>query len=252
MFGSPSTRSSRYSRFRTSSYVRSLAGFLLIDARLTILPTKDLYSTLNFWTSLVLTQVASIGPKFLWKYVQASYLPHDSDIIREQEVLQTTKASSLDLEAQSKHEDHPLVRSPLPANARAGDRRDRTLSNESSGVGSPYDERQMPFSAASEGGHRSLGPPASEGGIPTINIQGTTPRASVASRGSEFGYDEGEYGDRDARWDYSSVPSQTAIDLHGVSPLQDLDQAARYAQSRDGSVASWTTANEARDRGYAL
>ncbi|GAA6046641.1 hypothetical protein JCM3770_003092 [Rhodotorula araucariae] len=58
-----------------------------------------LYSTLNFWMSIILVQVIAIGPRYLWKYVQSAYFPLDSDIVREMQVLRHQgKASGLDLE----------------------------------------------------------------------------------------------------------------------------------------------------------
>ncbi|GAA5886239.1 hypothetical protein JCM6882_001576 [Rhodosporidiobolus microsporus] len=46
-----------------------------------------LYSTLNFWTCMVFTQVAAIGPKYLYKFIQTAYYPHDADIVREMVIL---------------------------------------------------------------------------------------------------------------------------------------------------------------------
>ncbi|GJN93129.1 hypothetical protein Rhopal_006174-T1 [Rhodotorula paludigena] len=46
-----------------------------------------LYGTLNFWLSIFIVVVISIGPKFLWLYVRSMYWPLDNDIVREMQVL---------------------------------------------------------------------------------------------------------------------------------------------------------------------
>ncbi|GAA6022484.1 hypothetical protein JCM10207_008529, partial [Rhodosporidiobolus poonsookiae] len=46
-----------------------------------------LYSTANFWFSMIVSQVIAIGPKYLYKYIQTAYYPLDADIVREMNVL---------------------------------------------------------------------------------------------------------------------------------------------------------------------
>lgn len=173
------------------------------------------------------------------------------------EVLGNTRSTSLDVEAQSRHEGQSLFHDnlgPPTPGAPVDDRRERTMSNESSAPSTPYEDRQMhyavpPSSAPHQQEHLQQPPYQqqhsydSRSGIPTINIQGTTPRGSMASgrAGSEF---DAAYDDR---WNYAEVPSTTTIDLHGVSPLDQTRMQAR----RQASDGSWKTASEEQS-GYAM
>lgn len=186
----------------------------------------DLYSTLNFWTSLVFVIVAAIGPKFIWKYIQSAYYPLDSDIVREMEVLGSCGKEHLDLEAQSKHEDHPLVPSPTSSNPL----RERNMSDGSEDPRTPYG--QADGGAAMERG----GTMSSQGPIPTIQVHGTTPRGSMASRYSEGDFDTGAY-EGDATWDYSNVPSTSASDLNRRSGHEQEESGESWKSAQSGGYA---------------
>lgn len=76
--------------------------------------------------------------------------------------------------------------------------------------------------------------------IPTINIQGTTPRSSFApSMGGPAVHNNND------TWQYEQVPpgsaTATHFDLHGVSPLEQTRIAAKR-QGSGTSEASWATA----------
>lgn len=47
-----------------------------------------LFSTVDFWAILIITQVIAIGPRFLYKYIQSNYYPTDNNIIREVAAIQ--------------------------------------------------------------------------------------------------------------------------------------------------------------------
>lgn len=202
--------------------------------------------------------------RFAYKYIQSAYFPHDSDIVREMEVLGKTKTSLLDIEAQSKHEEQALFRGgpgsggPPTPGPDGRDPRDRTFSNESSAPSTPYEDAHQGYTpTASPPG--SLTPNQQQqfhqhqpqyqhqqpygASIPTINIQGTTPRESFASHqttGSDFdAFDD--------RWNYAQVPSATTLDLNGVSPLEQT----RIQAKRQASDSSWRSA-ESHQSGYAM
>lgn len=92
--------------------------------------------------------------------------------------------------------------------------------------------------------------------IPTINIQGTTPRSSYAPSMSppHQSYNTTE------TWQYAQVPPASAtsldFDLNGMSPLDHTRMEARR-QGSATSDASWQTASETgggtvdRDIGFA-
>jgi len=61
-----------------------------------------LFSTVDFWALLVITQVIAIGPRFLLNYIQSNYYPTDNNLIREMAVLKKPKhrsAAHIDEEA---------------------------------------------------------------------------------------------------------------------------------------------------------
>ena len=172
-----------------------------------------LYSTMNFWTCLIFTQVASMGPKFAMKYVQVTYFPHDVDLVREMEVSGRGRLR-LDVEAGAK-EVAPLVPAALksPSAIDLG-RANRAFSDDSSHPGTPYTPRRAPepfdFSLASpsprgERDHdRSVRmspmlahamPMASlHTAVPTVVVEGSSPRHSRYSEGDFLGhYAEGGY-----------------------------------------------------------
>lgn len=202
--------------------------------------------------------------RFAYKYIQSAYFPHDSDIVREMEVLGNTKSSTLDIEAQSKHEEQALFRGgpggggPPTPGGQGRDPRDRTFSNESSAPSTPYEDAHQGYTpTASPPG--SFTPSQQQqfhhqqqkyqqqqqygASIPTINIQGTTPRESFASHqttGSDFdAFDD--------RWNYAQVPSANTLDLNGVSPLEQT----RIQAKRQASDSSWRSA-ESHQSGYAM
>jgi hypothetical protein len=86
-----------------------------------------LFSTVDFWAVLVITQVIAIGPRFVYKYIQSNYYPTDNNIVREMAFLKK-KANATDLDNESEfgeqektrrmmatpHLDIELSRTPLP------------------------------------------------------------------------------------------------------------------------------------------
>lgn len=171
--------------------------------------------------------------RFVYKYVRSAYYPQDSDIIREMEVLNKAKSCSMDVEAHRQEEQALFGSGTMGPSTPAlsdTDRRERTFSNESSVPDDPHlHYSPSPARSLSSAQQPHYGPHTN---IPTINIQGTTPRGSMASGrtgASEFeGHDDG-------RWD-----------LHGVSPLEQTRIEAR----RQASDGSWKTADEGH--GYAM
>ncbi|KAI5475468.1 phospholipid-translocating ATPase [Pseudohyphozyma bogoriensis] len=192
-----------------------------------------LYTTLPFWTSLVISLFICILPKYLFKYVQAAYFPRDADIVREMQVLgmcdNIPGAPSMlerDLEAQAKHSAFPVT--PTSAD---GFNRDRDHSGGSGGMGSAYHEESQ-FVSGGGGGIRMVDPIRDVGSpslsaagpsVPKVMIHSSSPRGSVASRrtawtddgaparesvqSGDFDYDEYQH------WDYTQVSSN--VDLVG-------------------------------------
>lgn len=210
---------------------------------------------------MVLSQVISIGPKFLYKYVQSAYWPHDSDIVREMEVLGNTRTSCRDPEAQ-RHEDLPLVH-PQSATSPTGEgnSRSRTFSGEST-LQSPSDDLHSPFRRVPSSSNDYGAPPppssslhaASSPGIPIINVHSLTPRGSTTSEAFDT---TDYYGARPDEWQYAQVPSQTTIDLHSSSPLDEharayraqQRQAQQQHQQQQQQQASWDAQQQYDQRG---
>ncbi|BGP19449.1 hypothetical protein JCM10213_006269 [Rhodosporidiobolus nylandii] len=133
-----------------------------------------LYGTLNFWTCIVFTQIAAIGPKYLYKYVKSAYYPLDSDIVREMEILGRKGKAPLnfDLEHAGGHDgdinpfsavqpvetrEHlPLVQDGL-GRPRQRHFSEQTISDEPS---TPYQDRDAAFASA-QGSPRTFGTPTS-------------------------------------------------------------------------------------------
>ena len=82
--------------------------------------SPDLYSTLPFWTSVILCQIIAIGPRFFWRYFQSAYFPLDADIIREMEV---RGKGIFDLEGAAKEYGFDP---PTPTDSETPHRRDRS------------------------------------------------------------------------------------------------------------------------------
>ncbi|KAM0746086.1 phospholipid-translocating P-type ATPase [Meredithblackwellia eburnea MCA 4105] len=182
-----------------------------------------LYTTLNFWTCIVFTAVAGVGPKFLYKYVQSAYFPRDNDIIRERQVkkLDDRKVSVYDYEAQEHH--GPADGGASTQAKKPNPLRERTLSDNSEMLSSNYHE-QSPF-----GLNPSRIDVSQTGGVPTINIDSATPRTSFQSSNYHHGgghYDQHEYSGSQ-EWEYNVVAATspgavtpTSIDEdYGEDPL---------------------------------
>lgn len=80
---------------------------------------------------------------------------------------------------------------------------------------------------------------ASQGPIPTIQVHGTTPRGSMASRYSEGDFDAGAYGG-DETWDYVNVPdsaSTSASNLHRTSGHEQEESGESWRSAQSGGFA---------------
>ena len=112
--------------------------------------TSDLYTTLPFWTSVVLCQIIAIGPRFFWRYFQSAYFPLDADIIREMEVL---GKGTHDLEGASKEYGFDP---PSPTDSEAPHHRDRSddtgFNTAQFDLNSPTKESLMPERDATDPG----------------------------------------------------------------------------------------------------
>lgn len=187
----------------------------------------DLYTTLNFWTSMLLVQVAAVGPKFLYKYVQSAYFPRDADIVREMDILGSCdNKAHIDTEAQRQQEDLRLVESPSTAfNSPA-----LPLARELS----PYET--LEFGDLSVGNnhtspvHYSLdgfGPSPilhstngsgfnaerfGKGFPPEIVITGSTPRTSVASSSYSRNYEEEEEDEEEGEWEHGDLRGDPVLE----------------------------------------
>ncbi|KAK4047100.1 phospholipid transporting ATPase [Microbotryomycetes sp. JL201] len=148
-----------------------------------------LYSTFAFWLCMALTLVVNLGPKYLYNFVQSTYFPHDSDIVRELQMVSRKPR---------KHTGGPLdpESPPLPVLEIQHDEFDDAGPVD---VHTPYkdDFGSIPASPAPYGaGQRSLtSSERSANGssigrfastvrdvvVPTVNVQSPTPRASLAS-----------------------------------------------------------------------
>ncbi|GAA5824901.1 hypothetical protein JCM11251_005386 [Rhodosporidiobolus azoricus] len=154
-----------------------------------------LYSTLNFWTSLVFTQVAAIGPKYLIKYIQTSYYPHDADIIREMSVLRKKtdpyaydaeggggdNISPFETAAKVETREHlPLVQDPGAQTPRQRHFSAETNSEEPT---TPFTDRDATFSSAQHSPRSFSTPPQSGLSPPIPSPYGTSafPPGSPAS-----------------------------------------------------------------------
>lgn len=77
-----------------------------------------LFSTVDFWAILIITQVIAIGPRFVYKYVQGNYYPTDNNIIREVAAIQKSKrkhGADIDTESDFGHgEEKHRSRTPAP------------------------------------------------------------------------------------------------------------------------------------------
>ncbi|GAA6040867.1 hypothetical protein JCM8097_007756 [Rhodosporidiobolus ruineniae] len=108
-----------------------------------------LYSTLNFWTSMVFTQVAAIGPKYLYKYISSAYWPHDVDIVREMEILGRKKGGgrsglAFDAEGDAGQRDIEPFSAVRPVETR--EHLPLVHASAASDAGTPRDPRQRHFS----------------------------------------------------------------------------------------------------------
>ncbi|KAM0786967.1 hypothetical protein ACM66B_002385 [Microbotryomycetes sp. NB124-2] len=149
-----------------------------------------LYSTFAFWLCMALTLIVNLGPKYLYNFVQSTYYPRDSDIVRELQMLSRK---------QRKYTGGPLdpESPPLPELHHRDTGFDPVAAIEPD---TPYkDDFSLPSSPAPHGGfgsNRSVTPSErSVAGssigwlastlrdvvVPTVNVQGPTPRASLAS-----------------------------------------------------------------------
>ncbi|GAA5871972.1 hypothetical protein JCM8547_006205 [Rhodosporidiobolus lusitaniae] len=210
-----------------------------------------LYGTLNFWTSILLTQIAAIGPKYLYKYLQSAYWPKDSDIVRE---MVKRKTLGYDLEHGGSTGDiEPFaVRAPvetrehLPLVADARNPRQRHTSAESEGTATPYDDRTPGFATAPPSPY---GYPGSEQHspnllhspqtasfaqspmpTPAIRVNDSTPRSSFNTnytspaeqqRASTASFDVLDYARPDSQWGPpAGAGGFTEADLQTRSPLE--------------------------------
>lgn len=74
-----------------------------------------LFSTVDFWAVLIITQVIAIGPRFLYKYIQSNYFPTDNNIIREMAVLRKPRMQLSDMDTEAGFDGQEKKRGTTPA-----------------------------------------------------------------------------------------------------------------------------------------
>lgn len=179
------------------------------------------------------------------------------------EVLGTSKLGGGDIETAHKAEQFPLVTSSSPP-------RDRHMSDGLDTMSPGYRPPFQSLGSADSDDIRLVAPvpfsPSSIGDIPTIRIQGTTPRASVASRvtsgGECFDLEEYTRWDNDEDGEYASAPqteySARPSSSGGYSSPDLMTHPTSPSPRRVGSeqsTDSWETAGEHNredSQGYAM
>ncbi|KAK4057352.1 phospholipid transporting ATPase [Microbotryomycetes sp. JL221] len=110
-----------------------------------------LYSTFAFWLCNILTLVINLGPKYLYNYVQTSYYPRDTDIVREIQLIETRQDGKRGGPTGTLSPPSAAFDNDLESPAFSGSRHDLQTSDSFEGRHSLYKDDFAPLSGSSKG-----------------------------------------------------------------------------------------------------